>query len=69
MLKATLCRSLPLVPPAKKVINFEGSRPNGPRVQNQRHFLHIVACVKIDFGAFWEKSASSMISLTFGDIR
>ncbi len=48
---------------------FEGFKPNGLQIRNQCIFLHIIACVKIDFGVFWEMSSFSMVPMTFGDIR
>ena len=67
---------LPMLPRMSKrichdqtLITFEGFRPNGLQIRIQRSFLHIVACVKIDFGAFWEMSSFSMVSGTFNDIR
>ena len=32
-------------------------------------FLHIVACVEIDFDAFWEMSSFSMASMAYNAIR
>ena len=36
----------------QKLIIFEGFRPNGLQIRNQRIFLHRIAPVKIDFGDF-----------------
>ena len=36
----------------KKLIIFEGFRPNGLQIRNQRIFLHRIAPVKIDFDDF-----------------
>ena len=36
----------------KKLIVFEGFKPKGLKIRNQRHFLHNVACVEINFGVF-----------------
>ncbi len=52
----------------QQLITFEGFKPNALQIRNQYIFLHIVACVKIYFGAFWEMSGILMVSVTFGDI-
>ena len=39
----------------KKLIVFEGFRPNGYQIRNQRAILHRIACLKIDFRYFLKK--------------
>ncbi len=48
----------------QELIIFEGFRPNGLQIRNQRHLSHIVACVKMRVGALGEMPEFSM---TFGD--
>ena len=36
----------------QKLIIFEGFKPNGLQIRNQRIFLHRIAPVKIDFDDF-----------------
>ena len=53
----------------KQLIIFEGFRPNGLLIRNQRIYLHRIAHVKIDFGAFGDISAFLMVSVSMNDIR
>ena len=40
----------------QKLIIFEGFRPNGLQIRNQRIFLHRIAPVKIDFDDFLKRN-------------
>ena len=43
---------------------FEGFRPNGLQIRNQRIILSLVACVKIDFGEHWKNFLFFVLDLS-----
>ena len=47
----------------KKLIVFEGFKPNRDQIRNQREILHGIACLKIDVRHFWGKISKNQSKL------